>query len=387
MRLCVAVISLALAPNIASAVLPPDLLFSIGSQFAAIIGALGVIIAGIIGAAISSARESVVWLALHRKIAITGALMLVFALITTVFIWMRDEQTPPVTPNAGGEIGEYRYFSDRFVVSGDAPDGRPFLFDVSLNRKGIPEGGFIHYYLVSALDGDRRTKTGAQEDKEYHTVDPQLFLQGFSRSVAADRSTRESYKFTLPLFDEKYIFSTGEFIGDFIEKNEPEYTLYISIATATVSRGKETFAARVMHERVYSSDFRPTIFFAGEESLSSESIQLILWDKDGNFYLIDRSLVETPSPAYTSHFWALLKKADGFGKKAFFGEATFKKTGATTFHSEVPDFFGASLELSLLHEFEENSDEGYVTGKVTDERGTRTLSGEGYRHIYGPESN
>src|ERR1051325_9180307 len=43
---------------------------------------------------------------------------------------------------------DFQYFADRFVFSGTDTKGRPFLADVSLNRKENRQGKFLHYYFI-----------------------------------------------------------------------------------------------------------------------------------------------------------------------------------------------------------------------------------------------
>ncbi len=254
---------------------------------------------------------------------------------------------------------------------GTRANGDAVALEMSANRQEKSEGGFIHYYFADIADGDRVAHDYRTRLSPDDRIIGDLVFTSFSRTVAEDHSSRERFTFSFSGNDTRYSIQTGELQGDFITKNEPEYTMYASVAPATLTAGDEQIEGHFMFQRLYSSDDRPTIFFDGFDSLRSTAMQIVVWDESGSFYLVDKSDVETFSPSYSSHFWALTKNMSG-SRKAF--EGTFERRGKS-FTGSIPSLGIEEISLSLRTAFTTENVGGYVSGEVTDAAGTRFVHG------------
>jgi hypothetical protein len=134
-----------------------------------------------------------------------------------------------------------------------------------------------------------------------------------------------------------------------------------------------------MHQGMYSDDYTKTIFFEGSDSLASASTQLVLWDEDGAFYLVDQSVVEEYSPHYASHVWVLTKGSDGKTQKAFSGSAAFHDG---VFTARIPDIDATQISVLLKKPFANTDEEGLATGPIVRNGRTITISGVGFHHVY-----
>lgn len=267
-------------------------------------------------------------MSLTAKIVSIIALLFIFAwgvgagFLTYQFVgktkerFVRFEGTDP-NVNSEGE----RYFSDEIILQGKESD---FTAYISTSRRETATG-FSHYYkLEIRRDGvSVYSKTdGFQSDSSNILEDGSLFTT-FENVLAEDISARESYK--IDLSEINFSLNLPELTSDFVVKNRPEYTKYVALGDGVVNYGNEEIQVHAYLSKIYSVDSSKYIFFDGISSLNVENYQLIFWDDAGNFYLVDSSDVENPSPYYTSHKWLLYKDAsnDSLIKRfSFDGELT-----------------------------------------------------------------
>ena len=255
-----------------------------------------------------------------------------------------------------------------------------------MNRKEILGGGFVHYYMGDVMSGGSSTPLYFERVDASREVLSDLLFTKFSRTLPLDHSARESYAVAFSAVGSDFSVETEMITSDFLIKNEPEYTAYIGVGKARGTVDGESIIFRVMIERIYSTDYRKSVFFDPLEEIPTETVQLILWDELGNFYLADSSRVDAYSPVYASHFWGLLKSIDGTAKKVFGSDATMQtKDGQNTFVAHISDeHILHTVDVVLTKPFVTKTDEGYVEGTVTTSLKTRTIRGMGYHHLYGP---
>lgn len=384
-------ISLFALPSTVFAVLPPDIIFSLGTQLWQVVVGVGALVVGSVtalfpfmrSATYRVPRQRVLLMVIGSAIVLSG--LAYFIYLIAIKIPVRNVPPPqPAMAVISAATSTHEFHSDRFVFSGQYANGAPILVDLIVNRKGLDDGSFVHYYLLNLIDKKIAKKIYSERTVAGHEVLSDLFFTQFARATSTDHSARDSYEMTFQQSGKTFHIRTGELSADFMTKNEPEYTAYVSVGTSTLLFGNESVALHVMHERVYSSDYRKTIFFDGSDTLPSETIQLVFWDELGNFYLVDHSLVKASSSAYSTHFWALMKDGDGYVKRAYRGDARAIHTATSThFLAAVPDFQQATFSLDLKQPFSEEQEKGLVSGAVEDALGLRMLSGQGYFNIYG----
>src|SRR6185436_3495960 len=82
------------------------------------------------------------------------------------------------------------------------------------------------------------------------------------------------------------------FNGDFLEKNTIDYTKYLSEGDGQITINGQSYQMHAMVAKIYTPFYDKYVFFKGYDTLSSLAQYLVLWDKDGNFYVIDDSKVQ-----------------------------------------------------------------------------------------------
>lgn len=376
-----------LCPVHAFAVLPPDIIFSIGTQLWQIAVGVGALVVGSITALFPFFKSASQSLPRMRVTILSVGLSLVFCgLGYLIFIAATSRDTPRVVTVQTATSTGYEYHGNRFVFLGKKANGENILINIDMNRKELSGGLFAHYYIGDVQNGAESLEISVMRDATTREVLPDLFFSQFVRILPNDHSAREAYTLSFAMGGHAYTIETDMITGDYLIKNEPEYTKYIGVGTARGVVDGESVVFHAMMERIYSTDYRPTIFFDPEGKIQSETVQLVLWDVGGNFYLVDKSDVPGGVTGYATHFWGLQKDVDGSTRRMFTGSAerTTSQNGPVEFSARF-ELIGRenSILLRLTQPFADEDDEGYVEGAITTNGLKTPVRGFGYHHKYG----
>lgn len=250
---------------------------------------------------------------------------------------------------------------------------------LDLNRREVRNGIFEHYYYLTTL-GDQ-----AHDDYDYElmatsTPITTTFLSSFLRNPAPDLSVRDTISGTVTVSGSPLHFTVPDLNAEFLTRHTDLYTRHHSVATATVSYRGADYTMQAFVEGAHSRDFRKYVYFPGIDRLHATTYQLLLWDEDDNFYLLDDTTVHTPNPAYTSHTWVLYKQAaTGYTKKAF--RATIDQPTADTWQITLPDIASSTLQLTTTQEhYNRRMDRTHLLldGTIRDDTGVRRITGIGH---------
>jgi hypothetical protein len=297
----------AITPALSEAVLPPDILFSAGTQLTQIAALCGIMFVAALSSAGAYMRYGFSW--------ITSRTGILFLLLTGLICFFAYSAFPsaknstqilaPITSS----ITEHRtYAALRAVVVGK-DSSQPYAFEIDLNARENADGTFSTYYFGEGVFGQTIEHAYAQFTHTDGTLPPHDFLTDIKRTKFPDLSSRERLSYALTLGKNILTVSTDTLSGDFLTKNTPEYMKYESVGTAHVTINGTASEAYIFVSPVFSTDYETYIFTPDYYSTGGAARQFILWDTLGNFYLADQSIVEKPTAAYPSHFWSLQKKA------------------------------------------------------------------------------
>jgi hypothetical protein len=271
-----------------------------------------------------------------------------------------------------------KFISDTYVVVGNN-----IVLELDINRLEVEPGSgiFNHYaYLNGTFLGTPVTDymSFVATTSDSFSFD---FLKEFTLKKASDLSSRESHTISLLIDETSTVqFSIPSSDANFVTRNSPAYTRTHSIATTTIHVGESIYPieAHAYIEKTYSDDADSAVFFSGRDELGIKTVQFILWDTAGNFYLFDKSDVERPVPQYQSHTWALTKSASGLAQKGYLG-SYHEVLGRDKLGWKIilSDFNNAEIEVTA-REIYKSLDRRLrisLTGKIADFAGVRELTG------------
>lgn len=395
-------------PTSAHAIVPPDLLFSVGAQFAQFFSFIAFVVGGVFMSMAVGLSPYIAWVR-ARLCLVIGGLALTSVVAMGVINYLQyqqneqayqtriaelEEQLVPVTRVASASTSEEllpvtdtstkgngaQFRSDTLFFYATGTD--QLYVEVDLNRKQSPNGTYLHYYYLHARVAEKDIVEYVTFTSSSSVPQAKDFVRSLTQSQAADASTRRAYAGSIVLDGNIFTFSTDTFEGDFITKDSPNYTRLQSIEEAAVSYISATRTVAVMQEAVYAEDYREAIFFPSQRELEAITHQFVLWDEVGNFYLLDNSEVFSDTPAYPSHTWLLYKESETDLKdKSFTAEITRQAIMGVwdPWQISMPEFGEANVFLRPVHTIDHNNlqsrDRTLVTGTINDESGSRTISG------------
>lgn len=411
-------------PLPALALLPPDVLFSVGTSVVQFFSISALLIAGMFSSFVIIIRK---WLSLSwRKLLIIIGTIFFVTLVVITIVYMielqkqresyKNEIMILQSENASLQevvessvlLNDYQnllkelrnddfnnlytfssstqsrnhFFGDLLILYGKI-NNQPFALELDFNRLEKSSGVFSHYTF---LDGNIGNNLFSDYDIRYSTSTELVtnnFINKIERVYANDLSSRDVYIGEVSVLGKPLTFRVENLQGDFVSRNRSSYMQYQSVGTAIVGYDGQESKVYAMVEGVFSVDYTKHLFFPNRNTVDAKTYQFMLWDKTGNFYLIDESQVFSVTPEYPSHTWVLYKNADGTMKKSF--EATIKtlssETGTISWVIEIPEI-DTQLELIPTQPFKQTGNERFrsmVGGYVTSEYGKREI--EGVAHL------
>lgn len=270
---------------------------------------------------------------------------------------------------------ELKYFRDRVILANHDSENS-WILELDLNRKQNEKNKYIHYYNATLFQNGKKESINTN----FHSNSPEIksnnFLKKFENTTFEDLSTRESYVFKIQIGDKEINADLKNLEGDFITKNSIVYTRYMSEGDAEVTINDKEFTVEASLEKTYSSDHSKYIFFPGLSQLSSRTYRFLIWDEDGNFYLLDNSTVNKENPYYRPHTWILYKNSNPkYLQKTFQADIELTEIGEVkSWQIEIPDL-KTSLSISAIDSSNESWIEGSVTGTATKNEETKKVFG------------
>ncbi len=413
-------ISFFVIPHYAYAILPPDIIFNVGYQFVQFFSMLALIIGGVTGSIVIFLQPHINFIRDYLYKIIGSLLLIVAVSILGIFLLQEsankkiyleqidalnkqiEEATRVVTTvttstsayatsadseGAWETLNDARrlFLSDTLFLYGN-DDGGPFYLEIDLNRRQVPNGTFMHYYYtIGSFDGLDKNDYSLTYSSSTIPVSSKS-IQNLTLLPFSDLSTRHEYQGVIK-FDESLItFSTSNLQGDFMTRNSPAYTRHQSVGDGIVTFNNKKISVHVLTEGIHSSDFSKSLFFEGSDAVVSETRQFVMWDSEGNFYMIDQSNVTSDTPAYPSHTWLLYKnEKSGYTKKGFTSNITSQSVlgqPETEWSITAPDFNNATINISLVKYIDDGDSQkrmrALVSGTVIDNNGQRTVKGFGF---------
>jgi hypothetical protein len=279
---------------------------------------------------------------------------------------------------------DHRFFSDELILVGQTENNAPFFLYLNLNRKKIADS-YSHYYYADFVYQDERGSQYTGFNDPASQVIANDFLNSFSSNMSEDLSARESYAFDFNYKDLHVQADLKNFNGDFLVKNTLDYTKYVSEGDGNVTVNGKQYRMHAFLTKIYSPYYDKYLYFNGYNDLNSLAQFFVLWDTQGNFYLLDKSDVFAPLPDYKSHTWVLYKNQAGqYMKKAFAANVQFEqeKFVPKKWSIYIPDL-EANLELAPQIFTTGEKDSGLAAGTVTTPSGPLPISGYFSFHKYG----
>lgn len=268
---------------------------------------------------------------------------------------------------------ELKYFRDKLIL---AEAHGKFILEVDLNRQEMKKGEIKHYYSARLFENGSSQSTKTNFNSNSGEIKSNQFISNFENEIFDDLSTRETYSFSLKIDSKNIDVELEGLEGDFITRNTITYTRYLSAGTGNVKINGENFKVNAALEKVYSNDKSQYLFFPGINDLSSRTYRFLVWDTEGNFYLLDDSIVSKDNPHYRPHTWLLYKNASPkYMQKFFEADIDFQEKDEEKKWTIYLAGLKTTLILSTSESTEANWSNGTIKGTAQREDGNKELFG------------
>lgn len=323
-------------------------------------------------------KETLSMFNFKRVFPLVLGILLFGTLVGSVVVlkFLKKENPPQVSiaPVEGRD-----YFADEVFIYGD-DNGKPFYLSLSLNRLET-DSGYSHYYYVKGIYD--KSNINYYTDFTNSGIEPinTNFLTNYKRFHMPDLSAREDLEFLVLDRIGQIKINVSNLNGDFLVKNSIEYTKYVSEGDAQVQINGKSFRANAVFINSYSNNAYKYVYFDNFDGLVSRTVFGLLWDELGNFYLLDRSDVETTHKYYTSHAWGLKKDTQTNELKKAFG-FDITRSQNLTYKINIPAFNNLSLNLTKKQTLSSILNEFLVEGTTSE---GSIVKGYFHDHYYGKE--
>jgi hypothetical protein len=110
-------------------------------------------------------------------------------------------------------------------------------------------------------------------------------------------------------------FNTAILQNEIGIRSLPGYTKFMSEGSGILNANGTNYPVYVIYTRIYSLNAQEIQFYTQPFGLTTDWIAF--WDNSGNFYHIDSTSVDKPTPTYQTHNLAVLKDVNGAITKSF----------------------------------------------------------------------
>lgn len=231
-----------------------------------------------------------------------------------------------------------RYFEDTVIA---ITKSLPRKVLVATMMRTEQTNQFIHNNRVSFFDGTnwkRKLAASTYQDSQVH---PDNIIKQWEIEVDKSRVLKEKTQGEINVDDVSVRFDTGELLNEMSLRSLPGYTKFMSRGQGVLNINGVSVSAYIVYSRIYSLDASQIQFYS--EPFGLTTAWLVFWDERGNFYHVDTTQVENPTPIYETHRLAILEEALDQVTKTFTVESTIDTSVIP------PENFTFQLQSPLNH--------------------------------------
>lgn len=233
----------------------------------------------------------------------------------------RPTKAPPQpTPIISGETqdttkflpGKY-YFEDTIIaVTKDKPSLTIAASVVRIEQ----DSNFTQYSRMSYFDGKSWNRQSDTKTTPNSAIVSDNLVKSWSTTIDPSRVLKETVRGEFTIGDKPKVgFSTGILENEIGVRSLPGYTKFISSAPGTLTVDGLDYPAYIAYTRIYSLNAKEIQFYNQPFGLTTDYV--VFWDTQGNFYHIDATQVDKPTPIYQTHQLGVVKDTNSTVTKTF----------------------------------------------------------------------
>jgi len=216
-------------------------------------------------------------------------------------------------PQPGSEFAEGKsYFDDTVMMITEERPRRILVATVTRNNQS---GEWVENVRASYFDGSvwtRRLASGLATGAEIYS---NSLIKRWVVNVDKSRVLKQSASGEIKIDSNLISFETGNLFNEIGMRSLPGYSKFMSTGKGSITINNKKLAAKVLYTRIYSLNSSEIQFYSSPLGLTTDWVAF--WDEKGNFYHVDRTEVDKPTPIYETHQIGVQVTKTGFVGKSF----------------------------------------------------------------------
>lgn len=188
------------------------------------------------------------------------------------------------------------YFDDTIMAITDERPRR--IVVATVTREDVEEGSY-QATRASYFDGKswtRKILTGTYANSDIAT---NTLVTNWDINIDPTLVLKQSATGTIRIDGNTINFDTGLLTNNIGMRSLPGYTKFMSTSDGQLTINETGVRAKILYTRIYSHYKDEMEFFQTSVGLTTNWIAL--WDEEGNFYHIDKTVVDQPTTNYQTH--------------------------------------------------------------------------------------
>jgi hypothetical protein len=289
------VIITGLIPNLAKAVLPPDIIINASVQIGQFFAVISLFFATIFGTVFHWQRFKI-FFNRYKFVIIIALFLGIFVSYFTFFY-------------------KYSFYSDKLVIiinddSTNNANIKNDIFTIELYREEIFPHIYSNYYLLHGFNKD-------EPNEPYYNIksfisfnknaSPKYFINKIKNENLYNIQ-QENYALGFNTGKDAYKLNLTDLKGDFIINNDLSRLVYLNMGKSKIEINGEIYPIDFMLIKTMSNNKKYAI--SSDENLHLKTNHMFITDENGSQYVIDDTKVEKVIDGYNSHNWIVCKEKE-----------------------------------------------------------------------------
>lgn len=204
------------------------------------------------------------------------------------------------------------YFDDTLMI---VTKDKPHISVVATIARTEQENNYAQNTRVSYYDGNDWTRQFASKISQDSAILSNNLVKSWNTIIDPSRVLKQTVQGEITINNSSLVFSTSVLQNEIGIRSLPGYTKFLSNGNGTLTVNGIEHQAYVLYTRIYSLNVAELQFY--NQSLELTTDYIAFWDTLGNFYHIDSTNVNKPTPIYQTHQLGVMENKNGAVEKTF----------------------------------------------------------------------
>lgn len=204
------------------------------------------------------------------------------------------------------------YFDDSIMI---VTKEKPQISVVATVTRAEQDTNYAQSTRVSYFDGTDWTRQSASKTSPDSTIVSSNLVKSWSTVIDPSRVLKQTVQGEITINNTSLAFFTGVLQNEIGMRSLPGYTKFMSNGTGTLAVNGVALEAYVLYTRIYSLNAAEIQFY--NQPFGVTTYYIAFWDTQGNFYHVDATSVDEPTPTYMTHQIGIMETINGAVEKTF----------------------------------------------------------------------